>query len=95
MAKEKAAKGIDPARFPSKPSKGSMGRTGDWRIFRPVIDLEKCNQCKFCWSYCPEAAIQWVKGNPQVDYDYCKGCGICWTVCPQEAIEKVKEGTIE
>ena len=29
----------------SKPSKGSIGNTGDWRTFRPEIDTEKCNQC--------------------------------------------------
>ena len=39
------------------PEAGAMGRTGDWRIFRPIVDNEKCTGCQTCWMYCPDAAI--------------------------------------
>ena len=32
----------------SIPIKGSAGRTGDWRTFKPVVDNEKCIKCYFC-----------------------------------------------
>ncbi len=78
----------------SKPKVGVAGKTGAWRIFRPVIDYEKCIKCYQCYLVCPDAAIIVEKFNeyPRIDYDYCKGCGICATICPKNAIEMVKEG---
>lgn len=71
----------------STPSKGSIGRTGDWRTHKPVVDREKCSKCLFCWMYCPEAAINVDSdGFPEIDYDYCKGCGVCSNECPKKAI---------
>ncbi|RLF48789.1 MAG: pyruvate synthase [Thermoplasmata archaeon] len=73
-------------------------KTGDWRTFKPVIDINKCVRCGLCWAYCPDAAI--IKADdanarqgwkPVVDYDFCKGCGICAKECPVGAIEMVKE----
>lgn len=74
----------------STPSKGSIGKTGDWRTYMPVIDREKCTKCLFCWMYCPEASIN-VNGEgfPEIDYDYCKGCGICFNECPRKAINMI------
>ncbi len=74
----------------SKPTEGAMGKTGTWRVFRPVIDKEKCIKCWFCWIYCPDAAIA-KNEYPEVDYDYCKGCGICANECPVKAIEMRRE----
>ena len=31
--------------------------TGAWRTERPVMDVERCNQCNMCWLYCPEGCI--------------------------------------
>lgn len=58
--------------------------SGNYRVLRPVIDLEHCTACGICWIYCPDAAISMP--GPQgekiwVNYDYCKGCGICWQEC--------------
>lgn len=72
----------------SVPSEGSVGRTGNWRIFTPVIDEERCNKCLLCWIYCPEACIS---KDIRINYDYCKGCGICAEECPRGAITMVKE----
>jgi 2-oxoacid:acceptor oxidoreductase delta subunit (pyruvate/2-ketoisovalerate family) len=79
----------------SLPIDGSMGRTGDWRTFRPVI-LEGCNKCGICWMYCPEGSIKKIEdGTFKVDYTYCKGCGICFHECPTNNIEMRRESEIE
>jgi len=76
----------------SRPSVGAMGKTGLWRVFRPVIDLEKCVKCLLCWVYCPDGCIQLdEEDTPSIDYEYCKGCGICATECKVGAIKMVRE----
>ena len=35
-------------------------RTGDWRTFMPVRDIEKCTNCMICWMSCPDSAIKVV-----------------------------------
>ena len=69
-----------------------LRRTGNWRVFRPVIDLDKCTRCWICFVWCPEGAIELDhEDNPHVDYDVCKGCLICVEECPTGAITKVRE----
>ena len=76
---------------------GDAGRTGSWRVERPVIDYGKCTPaksgrhvCHLCWLYCPDALIS--KTIPvEVNLEYCKGCGICAQVCPAKAIAMVNE----
>lgn len=76
----------------SLPSYGSIGATGDWRTFVPIIDKEKCNRCYICWMYCPEGVIDIdEEGYPVIDLDYCKGCLICVHECPKKAIDQVRE----
>ncbi|HEC40175.1 hypothetical protein LCGC14_0601570 [marine sediment metagenome] len=75
----------------SLPLDGSIGTTGDWRSFRPVI-LEGCNKCGICWLYCPEGVIKKQQdGSFNIDYIYCKGCGICAKECPTKQIEMKRE----
>ncbi len=59
---------------------GDGGRTGSWRVQRPVIDLDKCTPakrgteaCFICWLYCPDCVISRTI-PPTIDYEYCKGC---------------------
>ena len=81
----------------SSPGIGEAGRTGEWRIVMPVIDMDKCtptrqnkSTCFLCWLYCPEAVVS--KTIPvQINLEYCKGCGICAQVCPVQAINMVAE----
>ncbi len=74
------------------PEPGAMGETGKWRIFRPVVDREKCNKCQICWMYCPDAVITLdEEGIPKMDLVYCKGCLICEQVCPAKAITRIRE----
>ena len=72
--------------------KGSIGNTGEWRTFRPVINKDKCTKCMSCWAYCPEGVI-YLDDNDElcIDHTYCKGCLICFHECPVNAIEKVRE----
>jgi len=78
----------------SKPTVGVAGKTGSWRVFKPVVDYNKFIKCYFCYISCPDSAIVVEKENdyPKWLYDYCKGCGICANVCPKNAIEMVEEG---
>lgn len=74
----------------SEPS--SINKTGVWRVIRPVVNREECNNCYTCWKFCPDVAISIDEdGNILIDYDYCKGCGICEAVCPKKCIEMVME----
>jgi len=66
-------------------------KTGTWRTFRPVLDIEKCSRCYTCWKFCPDLAITIKDDYTRIDYDYCKGCGICANECPKGCIEMVKE----
>ena len=67
---------------------GVLKDVSSWRVFSPVIDLDKCTGCKSCWLYCPETSIKWTEDNkPEIELHKCKGCGICVTECPVKAIE--------
>ena len=66
--------------------------TATWRTFTPVIHLERCTKCNFCWKFCPDDAIEFdAKGFPKIRMEYCKGCGICAVECPPKTIEMVAE----
>ena len=76
---------------------GDAGRTGSWRVLRPVIDYKKCTPaktgkaaCFYCWLFCPDSVVSKTL-QPQVDIEYCKGCGICAEECPTGAIAMVEE----
>lgn len=78
-------------------------KTADWRIFRPVINQDKCIRCYICWMYCPEPSILIVDESYttstgktynitfKIDYEFCKGCGICVEECPVKAIDFIEE----
>jgi 2-oxoacid:acceptor oxidoreductase gamma subunit (pyruvate/2-ketoisovalerate family)/2-oxoacid:acceptor oxidoreductase delta subunit (pyruvate/2-ketoisovalerate family) len=81
--------------FPDGPiaeTPSAVFRTGSWRTLRPVLHLEHCTRCNFCWKYCPDDAIEFdAQGYPVLRLQYCKGCGICATECPPHVIEMVSE----
>ncbi len=81
----------------SEPGPGDGGRTGSWRVARPVIDHDKCipaktgkESCFTCWLFCPDGVISRTI-PPEIDYEYCKGCEICVEECPAGAITMVEE----
>lgn len=69
-----------------------LRKTGDWRVIRPVIDLDRCTHCWICFVRCPDGAIAWTAENlPQIDYGVCKGCMLCAEECPIYVIDSVRE----
>lgn len=84
----------------SRSGPGDAGRTGAWRVERPVIDLKKCTPakkqksvCHLCWLYCPDSVIS-REIEPKIDLEYCKGCGICAEECPIQAITMIEETSL-
>ncbi|MEM4141875.1 MAG: 4Fe-4S binding protein [Thermoplasmata archaeon] len=71
--------------FGPYPGNKNIGFTTPWRFIRPILNREKCIDCKLCSYYCPNGAIDFK--TITFDYDYCTGCGICKNVCPTKAIE--------
>jgi NADPH-dependent glutamate synthase beta subunit-like oxidoreductase len=55
-----------------------------------------CNQCDFCYEFCPDSAVVRTgsSNGRQILYDYCKGCGICATECPRSALVMTGEGRL-
>jgi pyruvate ferredoxin oxidoreductase delta subunit len=85
----------------SKPGRGDGGRTGSWRVVRPVINTELCipakrkaQACFLCWLYCPDVVVTRTI-PPTIDLEYCKGCGICAEECPAKAITMVDEAEFQ
>lgn len=77
----------------SKPASTIKNKTGGWRTYKPIIDLEKCISCGTCERVCPEGAIEMIKIKgkdklfPKVDYSFCKGCGVCAEECPVKVVK--------
>ncbi|KKK40866.1 hypothetical protein LCGC14_2669970 [marine sediment metagenome] len=79
----------------SLPMVGSIGTTGDWRSFKPVI-LDGCTKCGICFIFCPEGVIKRQEdGSFYIDLTYCKGCGICAKECPTKQIDMKREADEE
>jgi len=81
----------------SEAGPGDAGRTGSWRVLRPVLDTSLCipakrgkEACFTCWMYCPDGVISRTI-PPTIDLEYCKGCGICAEECPAQAIRMASE----
>lgn len=66
--------------------------TGGWRVIRPILDSDKCNDCMICFWSCPDSAIA-VKDTHMLGIilKHCKGCGICAEVCPRDALDMQNE----
>jgi pyruvate ferredoxin oxidoreductase gamma subunit len=84
---------VPPRPFPEGPiavESSESIHTAAWRTFSPVIHLERCTKCNFCWKFCPDDAIEFdPQGFPRIKTAYCKGCGICAAECPPKTIEMV------
>lgn len=89
---EKGWRQITPAGLVFEAGNSVEYDTGSWRSSRPIIDLENCTHCMFCWVFCPDFAIE-VKDSKVVGIDlkHCKGCGICAKECPRHVITMIEE----
>ncbi len=79
---------------PSTYSRGNtiLKKTGNWRLFKPVIDYERCSRCQACFVHCPHSCISLdASGYPQINYENCKGCFTCLDECPKKVISKQRE----
>lgn len=66
-------------------------KTGGWRTYKPLHNMELCTHCLRCWISCPDTAIVAEEGKfVRFDYDYCKGCGVCASICPVKPEKAIK-----
>jgi len=88
--KRKKYEGIKGVPHISEAGNSVQHKTGNWRVFKPSIDLGKCISCKICFTFCPDSAISW-QGKPVINYNICKGCLICKEECPVKAINSERD----
>lgn len=50
---------------------------------KPIVDSQRCNQCKKCVDVCPVGSISW--DDPEVTTGICIKCHACIHKCPQKA----------
>lgn len=74
-----------------EPGSAAKINRGSWRLARPVHRRDLCTKCRICYTYCPDAAIQWTDDGPEINLNACKGCMICVEECPVDAMTEVKE----
>ena len=60
----------------------SVGIKGDPHVNKAFINIEKCNKCRICESFCIQNAIS----NGVIDKKKCIGCSKCIENCPYNAI---------
>lgn len=59
------------------------------------IDKEKCKECSFCVTACPNKIIKMSSNLNKKGYHYaeiidkekCTACGLCFQMCPDMCIE--------
>jgi len=77
------------------PANTPLRKTGNWRVWRPVIDLARCTQCWMCFVSCPDGAIALDDADtPHIDYEVCKGCLVCVEECPTHTIHTLREAEV-
>ncbi len=67
--------------------------TSNWRVYRPVIDHEKCTRCFTCYASCPDSCWSYNEKEDQMEWNwkFCKGCQICIHECPADALTAAPE----
>ena len=62
-----------------------LGVLSRFSLFKPVIDTEKCIDCKLCARKCKAACID--TKNHEIDYSRCVACMDCLESCSKGAIK--------
>lgn len=66
-------------------------KTGNWKVFRPKVDFNKCIHCMKCVLWCPDMCIpEKNEKRLETNFEMCKGCLICEEVCPVKCINHEK-----
>lgn len=61
-----------------------LGVVSRFSLYRPVIDVEQCKNCRLCAKKCKSACIDLEKH--QIDYSRCVACMDCLDACKHGAI---------
>lgn len=64
-----------------------LGFVAKYSLFRPVIDITKCNSCTLCSRQCKAACID--PKNHTIDYSRCVTCLDCVDACKHNAIHYI------
>jgi Pyruvate/2-oxoacid:ferredoxin oxidoreductase delta subunit len=57
-------------------------------MFLPVIEEQKCTNCKKCARICPKLVLESRDKDVAVSMPtFCTGCESCSAVCPHKAIQ--------
>ena len=57
-------------------------------MFQPVIEDDRCTNCRECAKVCPKDVLDTDEGDVRVmNPHFCTGCESCQAVCPVKAIE--------
>lgn len=62
-----------------------LGFLSKYSLFRPVINTEKCINCKLCERNCKASCINIADGH-KIDYSRCVACMDCIDKCPKGAV---------
>lgn len=65
--------------------------SGQMKVQRPVVDVDKCSGCGTCYLFCPTGCIIDKDTHLEANLEFCKGCGICAKTCPVHCITMVRE----
>ncbi|NMD37546.1 MAG: DUF362 domain-containing protein [Christensenellaceae bacterium] len=62
---------------------------------KPVVDQDKCVNCKKCAKECAQNAISFDTGKAYINHDKCVGCGRCIGACNFDSIYNATEGAFD
>jgi Pyruvate/2-oxoacid:ferredoxin oxidoreductase delta subunit len=73
------------------------------QVSRVYILPERCKECNYCWTFCPEEVLELSDERNASGYRHprvkkgkendCVGCGMCTWVCPEFAIYTLPVGS--
>lgn len=67
-----------------------LGLVSRFSLFRPVIDVDKCKNCKKCERICKASCIDIE--HHRIDYSRCVACMDCLTKCKYDALQYKNTG---